>query len=392
MTLKLKFGFYAPYWTNYARMLMDGLVRYLQSHDSIELRDYRYVENIEKTTDHPPWTGDVHGVIINAGCSPEMLAWLKRGRAPIVSASGDFRGTNIPSLTTDGHLIARMALDHFESLGYRHVAFVGKRSNAVSDVRRNAFLEEASRYDMNIRCIEVTKTLEELFGKEESWEGVENLTQLLQETRKPVALLAVNDRVATWVARCAVELGLDIPKQVSILGVGDSDLSRLYSPPISTIRQNTEEIGFQAAHRLHQIILGKPNSKRDLDLAPVRIIPRESTVGIPKLAISDVDLALQFIHDRACAGIRTKDVAKEVHISLRALELEFKKTLGRTMGSIIQEVRLERAKHLLETTDLSTQRIATLIGFTHYSCLNRMTARMLGMTPIEYRKQAREPK
>lgn len=392
MSLKLKIGFFAPYWTNYARMLMDGVVRYLQSHDSIELRDYRYLENIEKQSDHPPWTGEVHGVIINAGKSPEMLSWLKRGGVPVVSATGDFRGTGIPSLSTDSRLIARMALDHFESLGHRHVAFVSQSSYAVSELRQTAFEREAPGYDIKTSFIEVTKPLEELFGKEESWEGTESLTKFLQRSRKPVGLLAMNDRVATWVARCAVELGLDIPKQVSILGVGDSDLSRLYSPPISTIRQNTEEIGFQAAHRLHQIILGKPNSKRDLDLAPVRIIPRESTVGIPKLAISDVDLALQFIHDRACAGIRTKDVAKEVHISLRALELEFKKTLGRTMGSIIQEVRLERAKHLLETTDLSTQRIATLIGFTHYSCLNRMTARMLGMTPIEYRKQARKQK
>lgn len=392
MSVKLKFGFFAPYWTNYARMLMDGVVRYLQTNESIELRGYRYLENIEKHSDHPPWTNEVHGVIINAGNSPEMLRWLKRGRVPVVSATGDFRGTGIPSLSTDSRLIARMALDHFESLGHRHVAFVSQSSYAVSQSRQTAFEREAASYDMKTSSIEVTKPLEELFGKEESWEGTENLTKFLQSSRKPVGLLAMNDRVGTWVTRCAIELGLNIPEQVAILGVGDSDLSRLCVPPISTIQLNTEEIGYRAAHRLHQMILGEPTSKRDLDLAPVRVIPRQSTVGLPKQAVSDVDLALQFIHERACAGIRTKDVANEVHISLRALELEFKKTLGRTMGSIIQEVRLDRAKHLLETTDLSTQRIATLVGFTHYSCLNRMTARMLGMTPIEYRKQARRQK
>lgn len=392
MSLKLKFGFFAPYWTNFSRMLLDGVVRYLAAHDSIELRDYRYLENIEKDTDHPPWTDEVHGVIINAGNNPEILTWLKRGRVPVVSATGDFRGTSIPSLSTDSRLIARMALNHFESLGHRHVAFVSQVTNAVSEVRRTAFLQEAANYDMRTSCIEVTKPLDEMFGKEESWEGVENLTKFLQEIRKPVALVAMNDRVGTWAARCAIQLGFDIPKQVSILGVGDSDLSRLCSPPISTIRLNTEEIGFQSAQLLHQIVVGEPTTHHDLDLPPVRVIPRESTVGTQKQAVSDVDLALQFIHERACAGIRTKDVADEVHISLRALELEFKKTLGRTMGSLIQEVRLNRAKHLLETTDLSTQRIASMIGFTHYSCLNRMTARTLGMTPVEYRKQAREQK
>jgi len=392
MGQKLKFGIFAPYWTNYSRKLLDGIVRYLETDASIELCDYRYLQNIEKETEQPPWTGEVQGVIVNGSNSPEMLAWLKRGRAPVVSASGDFRGTGIPSFSTDCQLIARMGLDHFQSLGHHQVVFVSHASNRVSEVRRIAFCQEAVHFDFKVSCIEVTKPLEELFGAEENWEGVADLTEFLRKTRSQVGVFAMNDRVATWAAWCASQLNLEIPEQVAILGVGDSDLSRLAAPPISTIRLDTEEIGYQAARHLHQMILDEPTSNGNLDLAPLRLIARESTVGTQKSAASDIDLALQFIRERACAGIRTKDVASEVHISLRALELEFKKQLGRTMGSIIQEIRLERAKHLLETTELSTQSIAAMIGFTHYSCLNRMTARTLGMTPIEYRKQCREDK
>ncbi len=390
MSSKLKFGFFAPYWTNYSRKLLNGVVRYLEQNSEIELCDYRYLKNIEQETDHPPWTDKVHGVIINAGNSPDMLTWLKRGRVPVVSATGDFRGTHIPSYSTDCHLLARMGLDHFQSLGHRHVAFVSQASNAVSAVRRDAFLQEAAHYDLKTSCIEVTKALEELFGQEESWDGVEELVRFLEKSHPPVGLFAMNDRVGTWAARCANQLGLDLPNQVAILGIGDSDLSRTCVPPISTIRLNTEEFGYRSAQRLHQLILGEPTSDEDLDLPPLEVIARQSTIGTKKAAITDLDRALQFITERACDGIRTQDVADEVHISLRALELEFKKSVGRTMGSIIQEIRLNRAKHLLETTDLSTQRIASMIGFTHYSCLNRMTARTLGMTPIEYRKQCRK--
>lgn len=392
MALKLKFGFFAPYWTNYARMLLDGVVRYLQADDSIELCDFRYLKNIEKETEHPPWAGQVHGVIVNGANTPELLSWLKRGRVPVVSASGDFRGTSIPSFSTDCRAIARMGLEHFQSLGHRHVVFVSQVHNSVSEARRTAFLQEAASVDLKTSSVEVTKPLDELFGKEETWDGVEELIAILQNSRSQVGVFAMNDRVATWAAWCASHLGMKIPEQVAILGVGDSDLSRLCSPPISTIRLDTEEIGFRAAQRLHKIILGKPTSDEELDLAPLKIVPRQSTLGIQKPVFTDIDVALQFIHDRACSGIRTQDVANEVRISLRALELEFKKRVGQTMGSVIQEVRLNRAKHLLETTDLSTQRIATMIGFSHYSCLNRMTARTLGMTPSQYRKQCRQEK
>lgn len=390
MSLKLKIGFYAPFWTNASRMLLDGIMRYLANNESIELRDYRYIENLELQSEQPPWTGEVNGVIINAANSPEMLTWLKRGRVPVVSATGDFRGTGIPALTTDTGLIAKMALDHFESLGHCRVAFISQINNSVSEARKTAFLKEAAKYDLEITSIEVTKRLKEMFGKEENWEGVENLIAFLKESPKPVGILAMNDRVGTWAVHWATQLGFAIPEQVAVLGVGDSDLSRLCSPPMSTIRLQSDEIGFQAAQLLHQILLGEAKSKRDLDFPPLRIVLRESTMGPQRSAITDIDRAIQFIEEKACDGIRTQDVANEVRISLRALEQEFKKSVGRTIGSLIQEIRLNRAKHLLETTDLSTQRIASMIGFTHYSCLNRMTARTLGMTPIQYRKQCRE--
>ncbi|MER7374704.1 GlxA family transcriptional regulator [Streptomyces lanatus] len=83
------------------------------------------------------------------------------------------------------------------------------------------------------------------------------------------------------------------------------------------------------------------------------------------------------------------DLAAYAHVSDRQLTRVFKTELGTTPHAYIESARVERAGHLLETTDDTLERIASACGFGTVDTLIRAFHRRVGTTPSEYRARAR---
>jgi AraC family transcriptional regulator len=66
----------------------------------------------------------------------------------------------------------------------------------------------------------------------------------------------------------------------------------------------------------------------------------------------------------------------------------FRKTVGVSPHDYVTQRRLERAKHLLRTTDRSVMDIAAEVGMTH-SHFSRVFSRKLGVTPTAFRRRSR---
>jgi LacI family transcriptional regulator len=121
-------------------------------------------------------------------------------------------------------------------------------------------------------------------------------------------------------------------------------------------------------------------------IPPSGIATRQST---DVLAIDDrnVTLAVHFIRQHACDGIKVKDVLKAVPHSRTLLEGRFKKLLGRTPHEEILRVRLNRVKQLLVETDLPLEQIAERAGFPHVEYLSVVFRREVEMRPSQFRVQ-----
>ena len=73
--------------------------------------------------------------------------------------------------------------------------------------------------------------------------------------------------------------------------------------------------------------------------------------------------------------------------SRRALERGFKRNIGRTVHQEILRLRLERAKELLDRTEMQLPEIAARCGFSYPSKLSAVFKRETGMTPTDYRRR-----
>jgi LacI family transcriptional regulator len=181
--------------------------------------------------------------------------------------------------------------------------------------------------------------------------------------------------------------GLRVPDQVAVLGGEYDDLmSHISNPPLSTLDQPSEQIGFAAAELLASMMSGRKPPTQPLLFPPTRIVVRHSTdtVAIDDELIRD---AITLIRQRASEGICVADVVRRLSVARRTLEQRFIRLMGRTPAAEIRRVRIELAKRLLIESDKSVAQVARASGFSQQDLFSRTFRRSVGVPPSDYRRQ-----
>jgi DNA-binding LacI/PurR family transcriptional regulator len=117
-------------------------------------------------------------------------------------------------------------------------------------------------------------------------DGREVARELLDSDLRPTAVFAVSDHEAAFVHDAAIEMGLKIPRDLSIVGFADLDFAATMDPPLTTMRQQPHEIGRLAAKlimdRIDGIVAdgGEPTTIK----VAAELIVRESTAAPAKNA------------------------------------------------------------------------------------------------------------
>lgn len=99
--------------------------------------------------------------------------------------------------------------------------------------------------------------------------------------RDITALFCSNDKLAIETIEQLTSRGVKIPQDVSIMGFDDWDHAGNLSIGLSTVRQDFEEIGRNAANLLSHVIQGKPHGGHTKILSGVSLVIRESTCVNP---------------------------------------------------------------------------------------------------------------
>jgi AraC family transcriptional activator FtrA len=79
-------------------------------------------------------------------------------------------------------------------------------------------------------------------------------------------------------------------------------------------------------------------------------------------------------------------LAAGLGLSPRTMARMFLKELKTSPGRWIQEVRLRRARHLLETTNLNISEVCYAVGYEDVASFGRLFARAIGLSPKEFRR------
>jgi LacI family transcriptional regulator len=154
----------------------------------------------------------------------------------------DHYSTVADSVETDEEQATAVVAEHLLGLGHRRIACLSSRetpSQTWAVKRRSSFEEAVRRHpDATVKSWRLNP---------QGTNGREVARELLTDDLRPTAVFAASDHEAAFVHDAAIELGMKIPNDLSIVGFADLDFAATMDPPLTTMRQKPHEIGRLAA-------------------------------------------------------------------------------------------------------------------------------------------------
>ncbi|NQX63315.1 response regulator transcription factor [Paenibacillus qinlingensis] len=94
----------------------------------------------------------------------------------------------------------------------------------------------------------------------------------------------------------------------------------------------------------------------------------------------EINISLEFTRE---------DIAQYVHLNPAYLSRLFKKETGLSLADYILQIRIDKAKRLLEETSLKISTVAEAVGYSHFSHFGKMFKKLTSFTPQDYRKMVK---
>ena len=184
--------------------------------------------------------------------SPEDHTFLAKmgGSHRLVSVGRGSRQLvgNTPSVGVDNRKGAFMALDYLAQLGHRRIGHINagrvgdlqERMEAYTDFMTDRFGESRPEY------VELDQN---------TYEGGYRATQRqLSLPSPPSAIFATDDTMGIGALSAACDMGLVVPRDVSIIGFDDVTIAAYVRPALTTVRQSIERIGEKTVELLLDIV------------------------------------------------------------------------------------------------------------------------------------------
>lgn len=327
---------------------------------------------IEDRADPPrSWHGD--GVLVTLGNGREVLTdairhYRKRG-IPVVDLTLAQPRVRIPRVCGDNDAIGRLAAEHFRDHGFHHAAFYSSKAGHVQDLRFGGLCRHG--YSNARRIVEHDRA---------------QLSRILRELPKPIAILAYSDNDASRVLNACRDALIAVPDEVAILGVDDNEMICLNQPvTLSSVQHDLESVGYEGAALLQRLMEGEKDPARPKLVLPKGISVRRSS-DVVAAHSSVLRLAFQIVKRDIAKSTGVGEIAEELGVSRAELNRLARAEFGHTITDELIHQRLLHARYLLSTTDLPLREVARETGFCHAAHLANAFRATFSLTPGEYRQ------
>jgi DNA-binding LacI/PurR family transcriptional regulator len=200
---------------------------------------------------------------------------------PVVAISGNACRSATIHIELDHEVAARLALEHLQKLGHRHIGFIkGQGFSSDTHPRWKAILSAARSMGIAV----VPELTVQLRGAGPGTQlGYAATLRLLARNRPFSAIFAFNDLAAIGAITALHDAGIHVPKEVSVVGFDDIHSASIHNPALTTVRQPLSKMGRIAATTLLDLIQkGEPLvSQRSIQVMP-DFRKRQSTCSAPK--------------------------------------------------------------------------------------------------------------
>ena len=213
----------------------------------------------------------------------------------IVFVDRELHGLDVSSVSADHFSGAYQATKHLLNIHERPVYHIGT-INQLSSCREwvkgwKAAMSEYNFTDFDSYLFKTDVTEAEVASSEFGYlqHDVRNATRFFETHKEKVYyIFAGNDYVARGVYIAAENKGLKVGQDIFIVGFNNSPFAKRLSVPLTSVKQPSEQVGYEAARVLYERlsgVLSEPVHR----LLPVNLIIRQSSTGVPNSEKQDVN-------------------------------------------------------------------------------------------------------
>ena len=358
----------------YEPRILRGIARYSREKQWALLFDYTQVQKWSAISNK------VDGLICLVGPDRPRAQFLLKMNLPMVVLGNSDEGLMGDQLRVlqDDAACGRMAAEHFLSLGFENFLTVGKKNRAFFRDRIQSFTEALGD---RARVIEHA-----WIGESLAYTSLRRpIEAVMKKVPKPMAIFAPSDVTCVHVMQSALALGLKVPEDAAILGANNDELICDFAPvPLSSVRLNFTQWGFEGAALLDKVMQGQAPEKNVPLIRPVGVVSRQST-NIRLVPDEQVAKALRYIWDHLDHPLTVDEIAGHVGVSRATLGRLFRKHMRRSIIDEIASNRLEKARELLALGKLPVKEVAAACGFSTPNYFNNVFRKATGATPRKFR-------
>jgi LacI family transcriptional regulator len=373
-----------PYGRAFVENVVEGILSF--ANREVNWRFTRFPERLSPSLDWlQGWKGDGAFVII---ASPADARLARKLPFPVVNLTAYFRKPGLTTVTADHREMGRVAAAHLLARRFHRFGYYGSQDLYFSRLRREGFVGMVREQGGSCSVLEVPSN----FTSGQSWMRQEQqLVRWLRTLRPPVAVMTSTDLRAAVLMDTCRSLGLRVPEDIAVVGVDNDPVIVAHTQPaLSSVARNDREAGELAGQKLAQLMSGQPDRREMILVPPSGVVARQST---ETMAVEDAELARVVEHVREHIGEKfgVERLIDLTQWSRRQLENRCREQLGEAPYALINRLRVEHAKRMLEAAAKPMLgQIAAASGFSDERHFRLVFHRLQGKSPAQYRRELKK--
>lgn len=214
----------------------------------------------------------VDGIITFSTSLPSEKLRTYAAEYPIVAALRYMGSDEIPNVTIDNTRAMKDMVSYMLNLGHKNICYLAGASNIpLYHSRLNGYLAALAERDLPVDQSLIVNCEPSVQG------GFDALNAFINNTDvKFTTVVASGDTMAIGAIRALRNHGYKVPRDIAVSGFDDIELSSLFSPPLTTVRQPKHQIGVRSMEKLLDLIAGKTLSVYR-EVLPYELVIRESS-------------------------------------------------------------------------------------------------------------------
>jgi LacI family transcriptional regulator len=215
-------------------------------------------------------------LIIASVCTTSAIfEKIKNVGPPLILIDRRFSDLDTNYVGADDEMVGALATEHLIEVGCKRIAHLRGPDTSPGIGRLNGYLKTLAKYKM--KPLSGYVSAQRMVDVHSSDSGAELMKDLLRLKPLPDGVFSFNDPMAIGAIETILNAGLRVPEDIAIIGSGNLYYDTKLSIPLSSIDQQTEQIGERTARLIFSILESKTRPRNKTVILQPQLIVRAST-------------------------------------------------------------------------------------------------------------------